>query len=119
MSLSETRAHLVARLAEEPSQETRQDLQTLVEFCNYYDLHPFEPISKPIDPYGPIPPAPVMENFGLDKFYLDFCNRDAYSIRRLAKLAYQLGAHHAAELLAVKISTLIHGKTPGEIENLF
>ena len=88
-----------------------EDFRDILEFCEYYLDHPYEPIPKPI-------PSSDFTSFGLDSYYLDFCNRDMSSLYLFAAMAHYFKIDPLLNPLGSKIATCIKDKTPDEIKNL-
>lgn len=88
-----------------------EDFLNVLRFCEYYLDHPYEPIPKPI-------PSSDFTSFGLDSYYLDFCDRDLNSLSVFAAMAHIFKIDPLLNLVCAKIATCIKGKTPDEIKNL-
>ena len=88
-----------------------KDLKKVIEFCDYFHNNPMKNIDKPL------------KSTNLDecvtKWYSDFMNMSKEDVFNMVMAANYLDNKPLLELSCAKVATLIKGRTPDEIRNVF
>jgi S-phase kinase-associated protein 1 len=88
-----------------------KDLIKVVEFCNHFHNSPMKNIEKPLR-------SNHLDEF-VNKWYADFINLPKNDVFDLVLAANYLDNKPLLELSCAKVATLIKGKSPEEIRNVF
>jgi len=88
-----------------------KELKKVIEFCEYFHTNPMKNIDKPLK----------STNFEecVTKWYSDFMNMPKEDVFNMVMAANYLDNKPLLELSCAKVATLIKGRTPEEIRNVF